>query len=47
MSSAAQGQYDPVQALLDITQGTRVSLSSYTPKRPPELGSTRTERAAG
>jgi len=37
MSSAAQGQYDPIQALLDITQGTRVSLSSYTPKRPPEL----------
>jgi hypothetical protein len=37
MSSAAQGQYDPVQALLDITQGTRVSLSAYTPKRPPDL----------
>ena len=37
MSSAAQGQYDPFQALLDITQGTRVSLSSYEPKRPPEL----------
>lgn len=37
MSSAAQGQYDRLQALLDITQGTRVSLSSYSPKRPPEL----------
>ena len=37
MSSAAQGQYDPIQALLDITQGTRVSLSGYHPKRPPEL----------
>jgi hypothetical protein len=37
MSSAAQGQYDPLQALLDITQGTRVSLSGYEPKRPPEL----------
>jgi hypothetical protein len=37
MSSAAQGQYDPIQAMLDITQGTRVSLSSYSPKRPQEL----------
>jgi hypothetical protein len=37
MSSAAQGQYDPIQAMLDITQGTRVSLSSYSPKRPSEL----------
>ena len=38
MSSATQGQYDPIQALLDITQGTRVSLSALLRrKRPPEL----------
>ncbi len=37
LSSAAQGQYDPTQALLDISQGTRVSLSTYDPKRPPNL----------
>ena len=35
LSSAAQGRYDPIQALLDITQGTRVSLAAYKPKRPP------------
>ena len=37
LSSATQGQYDRTQALLDITQGTRVSLSGYSPKRPAEL----------
>ncbi len=37
LSSAAQGTYDPTQALLDITQGTRVSLSTYSPKRPQPL----------
>ena len=38
MSSATQGQYDPIQALLDITQGTRVSLSSlHAASAPPEL----------
>ena len=37
LSSAAQGQYDRTQSLLDISQGTRVSLSGYDPKRPGEL----------
>ncbi|MSW96401.1 MAG: hypothetical protein F2796_06335, partial [Actinobacteria bacterium] len=37
LSSASQGSYDAIQALLDIGQGTRVSLATYTPKRPPEL----------
>ena len=37
LSSATQGQYDRTQALLDISQGTRVSLSAYHPKRPAEL----------
>lgn len=37
LSSASQGTYDPVQALLDMSQGTRVSLSAYDPKHPPPL----------
>jgi len=37
LSSASQGKYDRIQALLDMTQGTRVSLSTYKPKRPPPL----------
>lgn len=37
LSSATQGRYDPVQALLDLTQGTRVSLSAYDPRDPPAL----------
>jgi len=37
LSSASQGKYDRIQALLDMTQGTRVSLSTYSPKRPPPL----------
>ncbi|CAB4935772.1 unannotated protein [freshwater metagenome] len=37
LSSAAQGSYDAMQALLDIGQGTRVSLATYEPRRPPEL----------
>ncbi len=41
LSSATQGQYDRTQALLDITQGTRVSLSGYRPKRPGQLVFTR------
>jgi len=41
LSSATQGQYDRTQALLDITQGTRVSLSGYHPKRPGPLVFTR------
>lgn len=34
LSSATQGRYSPVQALLDITQGSRSSLSSYSPEEP-------------
>ncbi len=35
--SATQGTYKPAQLLLDITQGTRVSYSAYTPAYPPAL----------
>ncbi|HYB23817.1 MAG TPA: hypothetical protein VED41_08470, partial [Solirubrobacteraceae bacterium] len=35
--SAAQGQYSPAQFLLDITQGARVSTSSYPHPTPPTL----------
>ena len=34
LSSATQGRYSSVQALLDITQGSRSSLSSYSPEQP-------------
>ena len=34
LSSAVQGRYNGVQALLDISQGTRVSLSTYDPQKP-------------
>ena len=34
LSSATQGRYSSVQALLDITQGSRSSLSSYSPEKP-------------
>lgn len=37
VSSAVQGVYDRQQAYLDITQGTRVSLSAYDPREPPPL----------
>jgi len=37
LSSPVQGRYNAAQALLDITQGTRVSLSSYSPELPPPL----------
>lgn len=37
LSSPVQGRYRAAQALLDITQGTRVSLSSYNPELPPPL----------
>jgi hypothetical protein len=33
-----QGRYVQEQALLDITQGTRVGIGSYTPREPPQLG---------
>ena len=35
--SAAQGTYTTTQLALDITQGSRVSTSSYTPQHPPAL----------
>jgi hypothetical protein len=35
--SATQGSYTTAQLLLDITQGARVSYSSYNPSRPPIL----------
>lgn len=37
MISATQSGYSQVQALLDITAGTRTSKSTYTPKDPPAL----------
>jgi len=37
VSSAVQGVYDRQQAYLDMTQGTRVSLSAYDPREPPPL----------
>jgi hypothetical protein len=37
LSSPVQGRYIAAQALLDITQGTRVSLSSYSPEIPPSM----------
>jgi len=35
--SAAQGSYTTTQLMLDITQGSRVSTSAYSPGRPPAL----------
>lgn len=37
LSSPVQGRYVAAQALLDITQGTRISLSSYNPELPSPL----------
>ena len=37
LSSPVQGRYVAAQALLDITQGTRISLSSYSPELPPAI----------
>ncbi|MEA2267317.1 MAG: hypothetical protein QOE27_2900 [Solirubrobacteraceae bacterium] len=37
MVSARQGPYDPVQSLLDITQGARISSDLYTPRDLPYL----------
>jgi hypothetical protein len=34
---ATQGGYDQVQALLDMSQGTRVSQAAYKPKEPPKV----------
>ncbi len=35
--SAAQGTYTTAQLALDITQGSRVSTSTYSPQQPPPL----------
>lgn len=37
LTSATQGRYDRAQALLDMTQGTRVSRAAYKPKQEPNL----------
>jgi hypothetical protein len=37
ISSATQGRYEQSQAMLDITQGTRVSTAAYTPRSAPVL----------
>jgi len=37
LTGAVQGTYKQIQAYLDITQGTRTSLSAYKPSTPPEL----------
>ncbi|HEY2142018.1 MAG TPA: hypothetical protein VGG98_08160 [Solirubrobacteraceae bacterium] len=37
LMSAAQGSYTTAQLALDITQGARISTSSYSPGRPPAL----------
>jgi hypothetical protein len=38
LMSATQGTYSREQALLDISQGTRVSRSTYSPADPPPVG---------
>ena len=42
MVSATQGTYTREQALLDISQGTRVSRSTYDPEEPPPVQLRRT-----
>jgi hypothetical protein len=37
LSGATQSGYSPQQAMLDITQGTRVSRAAYKPKEAPDL----------
>jgi len=37
MASATQAVYDPVQALLDISEGARVEMTRYSPSTPPAL----------
>jgi hypothetical protein len=43
--SATQGVYTTAQLLLDITQGARVSYSSYSPQHPPVLSLVRIPNA--
>jgi hypothetical protein len=38
MLGASQGQYQQVQALLDLSQGVRTSQAAYDPTDPPALG---------
>jgi hypothetical protein len=45
--SATQGSYTTAQLVLDITQGARVSGSSYEPSSPPFLSLPVSPRAAG
>ncbi|MDQ2701184.1 MAG: hypothetical protein M3Y23_07635, partial [Actinomycetota bacterium] len=45
--SATQGSYSARQALLDISQGTRVSRSTYKPKTPPQVGLVRMISGSG
>ncbi len=45
--SATQGTYKTDQLLLDITQGARVSYSSYSPAYPPSLSLVSLGRSAG
>ncbi len=44
LSSATQGSYVRGQALLDISQGTRVSRSTYSPSEVPLAGPLLTDR---
>jgi hypothetical protein len=37
LTGATQGRYDPAQALLDLSAGTRTSIAAYSPDDPPEL----------
>lgn len=46
LTGATQSRYSQAQALLDITQGTRVSAAAYDPEDPPDLAFYRTGRGA-
>ena len=47
LTSATQGSYVREQALLDMSQGTRVSRSTYSPSDVPAAGPLATTRMAG
>jgi hypothetical protein len=47
LTSATQGSYRREQALLDISQGTRVSRSTYDPTEVPPVGVTKAAGGAG
>ncbi len=42
--SAAQGSYSAEQLLLDITQGARIASSAYSPRQPPVMSLSPTNR---